>query len=73
MSWAPTIDVAYVGKLAFAAIVFSQILQCKRYVRRMRNLERWRERDLEEGVGEEGEIGDGEELEAWERGSVGDW
>jgi hypothetical protein len=70
MFWAPTTDVPCVGKLALAAIVFSQILQCKKYMRRMRNLERWRERDLEEGLGRRAELGTGR---SWKRGSVGDW
>jgi hypothetical protein len=67
MHWAFTTDVPHVGKLALAGIVFSQISQCKKYMRRMRNLERWRERDLE--VGNEA---DGEEAEAEERGSLSD-
>jgi hypothetical protein len=65
MHWAFTTDVPHVGKLALAGIVFSQISQCKKYMRRMRNLERWRERDLE--VGNEA---DGEEVEAEELGSL---
>jgi hypothetical protein len=65
MHWALTTDVPHVGKLALAGIVFSQISQCKKYMRRMRNLERWRERDLE--VGNEA---DGEEVEAEELGSL---